>query len=96
MLKKSKKTLAIMCCLMLTFTSVAFADASKGEGVSKEAVSEKNTYSFNISVFSKKPKFQNSHRKLLLVYGKHDFTFMVAFTIVFEIPRYLRNFPFLY
>ncbi|EIS9730756.1 peptidoglycan-binding protein [Clostridioides difficile] len=49
MLKKSKNTLAIMCCLMLTFTSVAFADASKGEGVSKEAVSEKNTYSFNIS-----------------------------------------------
>ncbi|MCC0631478.1 peptidoglycan-binding protein [Clostridioides sp. ZZV15-6388] len=49
MLKKSKKTLAIMCCLMLTFTSVAFADTSKGEGGSKEAVSEKNIDSFTLS-----------------------------------------------
>ncbi|NJI79917.1 peptidoglycan-binding protein [Clostridioides difficile] len=49
MLKKSKKTLTIMCCLMLTFTSVAFADTSKGEGGSKEAISEKRKYPFSIS-----------------------------------------------
>ncbi|MCC0635378.1 MULTISPECIES: peptidoglycan-binding protein [unclassified Clostridioides] len=47
MLKKSKKTLAIMCCLMLTFTSVAFADT--GKGGSKEVVSEKNIDSFTLS-----------------------------------------------
>ncbi|MGO0881867.1 peptidoglycan-binding domain-containing protein [Clostridioides difficile] len=49
MLKKSKKTLAIMCCLMLTFTSVAFADTSKGEGGSNGSVSEKNIDSFTLS-----------------------------------------------
>lgn len=49
MLKKSKKTLTIMCCLVLTFTSIAFADTSKGEGGSKEAVSEKKIYPFSIS-----------------------------------------------
>lgn len=49
MLKKSRKTLAIMCCLLLTFTSVAFADTSKEEGGSKEAISEKKTYPFSIS-----------------------------------------------
>lgn len=49
MLKKSRKTLAIMCCVMLTFTSVAFADTSKGDRGSKEVVSEKEIYSFNIS-----------------------------------------------
>lgn len=49
MLKKSRKTLTIMCCLMLTFTSVAFADTSKEEGGSNKAISEKKIYSFNIS-----------------------------------------------
>ncbi|MCC0672580.1 peptidoglycan-binding protein [Clostridioides sp. ES-S-0145-01] len=49
MLKKSRKTLTIMCCIMLTFTSVAFADTSKGERGNKKAVSEKKIYSFDIS-----------------------------------------------
>lgn len=42
MLTKLRKIVAIMCCLLLTFTSVAFADTSKEKGGSKEAVPEKN------------------------------------------------------
>lgn len=49
MLKKSKKILTIMCCLMLTFTSVAFADTSKEERGNKRLLSDKKVYSFDIS-----------------------------------------------
>ncbi|EQF24103.1 putative peptidoglycan binding domain protein [Clostridioides difficile CD160] len=49
MLKKSRKILTIMCCLMLTFTSVAFADTSKEERGNKGSISDKKIYSFDIS-----------------------------------------------
>lgn len=67
MLRKSKKTLAIVCCLMLTFTNVAFAETEKNTGVNMESILEEIPKSAVLSGYIY--KYENAPKEIKDIYA---------------------------
>ncbi|MCC0725698.1 MULTISPECIES: peptidoglycan-binding protein [unclassified Clostridioides] len=67
MLKKSRKVLAVVCCLMFTFTNIAFGETEKNAGVNMESILEEIPKSAVLSGYTY--KYENAPNEIKEIYA---------------------------